>query len=138
MPEAASKPQTNGEHMKLSRKEFLLGTMGAVMVGGLSSSGCGDGNGNPDAGQDAGNDLSCLDNGTSAAIASNHGHTLNVSKEDVAAGVEKTYDIRGSATHPHSVTVTAAHFTTLAGNAQVVIDSSNDSGHSHSVTVTCV
>ncbi|MDQ3263575.1 MAG: hypothetical protein M3Y59_07950 [Myxococcota bacterium] len=124
--------------MKLSRKEFLLGTMGAVVVGGLAAPGCGGGNGNPDAGQDAGNEASCLDNGTAAAIPSNHGHTLNVSKEDVAAGVEKIYDITGSATHAHSVTVTAANFTTLAGNTQVVLQSSTGLSHSHSVTVTCV
>jgi len=127
--------------MKLSRKDFLLGTLGLVAVGAVATSGCGPGGNNPPDGgngNDGGDDPSCLDNGTSAAIEGNHGHTLSVSEEDVAAGVEKIYDIRGSSAHAHSVTVTAANFATLAGNNPVTVSSTSGAGHTHSVTVTCV
>lgn len=83
-----------------------------------------------------GEEPSCVDNGTTATITDNHGHTISVSKEDVSAGTEKIYDIEGTSGHSHTVTVTADHFTTLQDNDSVTIVSSND-GHTHSVTITC-
>jgi hypothetical protein len=70
-------------------------------------------------------------------IGSNHGHELVVPLADVMAGVEATYDIQGTSMHPHSVTLTAEHFTMLQGGMQVMVDSSNDNGHTHAVTVSC-
>lgn len=78
----------------------------------------------------------CLVNGTSSSIAGNHGHTLTVSQADVSAGVDKTYSIQGGALHDHSVTITAAQFTTLQGNTSVTATSSV-TGHTHVVTVSC-
>ena len=72
-----------------------------------------------------------------SAIASNHGHELIVTAEDVNAGVDKTYDIQGTSAHSHSVTVTSADFAVLSTGGSVTILSSKD-GHSHSVDVTCV
>lgn len=80
----------------------------------------------------------CLVNGTTVMIGGNHGHVLVVTKEEVAAGVEKIYPIQGSSGHTHSVTVTAAMFTTLQGNTQVATNSDmGNSVHTHSVTVLC-
>ena len=70
-------------------------------------------------------------------IANNHGHSLVVSAEDVAAGVSKTYDIQGTATHTHSLTLAAADFAKLALGAAVTVTSTTDARHSHDVTVTC-
>lgn len=72
-----------------------------------------------------------------AVIARNHGHSLVVSSEDVAAGVEKTYGIKGASSHDHQVTVTASDFAALAAGGSITIASSTDVGHSHAVTVTC-
>ena len=52
-------------------------------------------------------------------------------------GNEKTYNIAGSAGHAHEVTVTAANFSTLANNQQVVVSSTTENGHTHSVTISC-
>lgn len=79
----------------------------------------------------------CLANGTNANISANHGHTLIVSKEDVSSGTEKTYAIQGSASHDHSVTITAANFTSLKNNNSVQVDSTSGDGHMHAVTVSC-
>ena len=79
----------------------------------------------------------CLANGTSTSISTNHGHTISVSKEDVSAGVPKTYNITGGATHTHQVIISAAHFGTLANNNQISVSSTSDSGHTHNVTVQC-
>lgn len=126
--------------MKLTRKNVLLGAFGLTFVG-LTGCGGGDSGGgspppqpNPGSGTGGAN---CLQNGTASAISNNHGHALTVSKEDVAAGTQKTYSITGSADHPHQVTVTAAQFATLAANNPVTVTSTTDDGHSHDVTVTC-
>jgi hypothetical protein len=79
----------------------------------------------------------CLANGTSTNIAANHGHTLTVSKADVANAVDKTYAIKGSASHNHDVTITAANFTSLKSNNSIQVSSTTDNGHTHNVTVSC-
>lgn len=121
---------------------------------GQQDAGGGDGGpdaGGPDGGHDAGHDAgpedaghdagqtgpSCTENGTVVDIQTNHGHTLTVSKEDVIAGVEKTYDITGSSGHTHAVTLTAGDFAALAANNAVVVTSTEGSFHTHEVTVSC-
>jgi hypothetical protein len=79
----------------------------------------------------------CLLNGTAATIGGNHGHVLTVSKEDVAAGVQKTYDIRGSADHTHQVTLTMADMEALRTNMQAREVSTVDLSHSHAISVSC-
>lgn len=80
----------------------------------------------------------CLSNGAAdSAISANHGHSLSIPAADITAGSQKSYDIRGLGNHPHTLTVTAAHFTSLQAGDSVTITSSTD-GHSHVVTVSCV
>jgi hypothetical protein len=76
-------------------------------------------------------------NGTNVTIGANHGHELVVSAADVEAGADKTYDITGTSLHAHMVTLTAAHFATLASSGQVMVTSTTGSAHTHSVTVVC-
>ena len=114
----------------LTRKEFL-GVMGA---GVAVIAGCGSSGGSADANSAVGN---CLANGTSVTIATNHGHAMVVSKDEVAAAVDKTYDIMGTATHTHSVTVTAPSFGTLTGNHSINVTSTTTDGHNHNITVVC-
>lgn len=47
-------------------------------------------------------------------VVGSHGHRLVITDADIASGVEKVYDVRGSAAHGHQVTITAAMFTALA------------------------
>jgi len=80
----------------------------------------------------------CLENGaTAGSIANNHGHSLVVPAADVSAGVEKTYNIQGSSSHNHAVTVTPADFQALSNNQQAVVTSTNGNNHTHSVTLIC-
>ena len=72
----------------------------------------------------------------SSVIASNHGHALVVPNADVVAGIEQVYDITGTATHPHQVTVTAAMFAALAAN-QAVTATATGGTHTHGITITC-
>jgi len=80
----------------------------------------------------------CLANGTTSSISANHGHSLTVSKTDVADGSQKTFSIQGSSSHSHEVTITSAQFAALKDNQNSIqVVSTSGNGHTHSVTVTC-
>ena len=89
----------------------------------------------PDAPKDAPPTNACAT--TNATISANHGHTAMIPAADVAAGIMKTYDIKGGSAHPHTITVTAAMFAMLKAGTMVVVTSSNDAGHTHNVSVMC-
>jgi hypothetical protein len=121
----------------MTRKQFLHSAieLGAVAFGLRVLSACGDGSKSP---PDAAPAASCLQNGTGTTIGSNHGHALVVSKADISAAADKTYHIMGTATHDHTVTLTAAQFAQLAANNAIMTTSSTDASHSHSIMVACV
>ncbi len=114
------------KEQEIDRKSFLT-VLVAIAAGGWAVA-CGDG-------EDAAVST-CVD-GTTASISANHGHTLSVPEADVLAGVEKTYDIRGTSAHGHSVTLEEADFLLLAQGDSVVVTSTIDDGHIHEVTVRC-
>lgn len=70
-------------------------------------------------------------------ITANHGHVLNVSLEDVMAGVTKVYDTKGTSMHEHFIQLTAADFTKLKSGGTVHKLSCND-GHEHEYIVNCL
>lgn len=144
--------------MTMLRKDFLLGTLvtaGAALIGcGDDSSSGGNGGTGGSGGESSGGSPATGGSASGGApgtggsgggagpacsseIGLNHGHVIEVSQADIDAGVDKTYDIMGSSVHTHTVTVTAADFTTLAANGSVTITSSEGSAHTHDVTVTC-
>lgn len=112
------------------------GASGAAGSGG--DAGSNDGSVLEDAAPDAEDAVAstCVE-GTTASISANHGHTLSVPEADVLAGIEKTYDIRGTSAHGHSVTMTEADFLLLAQGDSVVVSSTSGDGHIHEVTVSC-
>lgn len=123
--------------MKMTRKEFLSSLFGAA-AGGLVLAACGGDDGGGTSQADASvSQASCTMNGTSVNIETNHGHVLMVSKEDVTAAADKTYDITGTAAHSHSVTVTAADFAKLAQNMSVHLTSTTGGAHTHGVLIMC-
>lgn len=68
-----------------------------------------------------------------------HGHILTVTKEDVAAGVAKTYDIRGTSDHSHLITLTGDDLAKLRMNGTAIETSTRDGPvpHTHTATVGC-
>jgi len=117
--------------MDLTRKEFLT-----LVIGGAAVAACG--------GSSSGPSGNCTANGSNSIISQNTGHSLIVTKADIAAGVDKTYDIRGTdASHTHSVTITAADMLALKNNMQVAETSTagNAAGqplHTHAIQVVCL
>jgi hypothetical protein len=86
---------------------------------------------------DAGVTNQCLNGARHRTITQNTGHALVVPAEDVAAGIQTTYGIRGSSPHNHNVTITAAQFAILRAGGTFTVTSTRDSLHSHDVTVEC-
>ncbi len=115
-----------------TRRDFLKITF--ATAGGVLIAACGSG-ANP---ADMSSPPDCQANGTNPMIAGNHGHVLNVSKADVTAAADKTYDISGTAGHAHNVTVTAADFAKLKLNQSVQVTSTSTNAHTHTVTITCL
>jgi len=70
-------------------------------------------------------------------ISANHGHTATVlAAQIVAATAIVSFDIRGTATHPHTISISQAEMQTLANRQPVTVTSTTDSGHDHTVTFT--
>jgi len=70
----------------------------------------------------------------SGTVATNHGHRVTVTAAQLTAANSITLDMRGDATHPHSVSLTAEDVRRIAQRSQVTKDSTNDNGHLHVVT----
>ncbi len=128
----------------MDRKTFISKTtlgllLAAPVYSLLNCSGSDDDVPNPNPNPNPNPSGNCLDNGTVSSIGANHGHTLTVSKEDVAAGTEKSYQLSPASTdnHIHNVTLTSTHFNSLKTNTQISVTSTSGGGHTHSVTVSC-
>ena len=121
--------------MRHTRREFLATTLTVLATSALSCGGEADDDPTPPTGPD------CLSNGAEV-LTGNAFHTMRVSKEDVRAGVEKTYNIQGTSSHAHFVTLTADHFAVLQTNQSVTVNSTSGTAsgltaHDHRVTVQC-
>ena len=121
--------------MKITRRALfqLVGGTSAVAILG----GCSGGSSTPEVDAPPAN---CSVGDASCTIKDNHVHSphvLEVTSAEIAAGVDKVYDIMGAATHNHQVTVTAADFATLAGGGTVMIQSTVEICHSHLCTISC-
>jgi hypothetical protein len=60
-----------------------------------------------------------------------------VSFADVMEGAEKTYAIAGTATHPHTVTLSADDMKSLLAGNVLRTKSTTDNGHAHRVVARC-
>jgi hypothetical protein len=120
--------------MTMTRKEFLRTLVGAgVGAAGVAAiAGCGGDDGGGTTADAA--PPSCAS--PAAVVEANHGHVMMVSMADVTAGAAKTYNIMGTATHDHTVMITAAQFAQLASGGTLTLTSSNTI-HTHTVTVMC-
>ena len=68
------------------------------------------------------------------AVSANHGHTAVVTAAQITAANAVSLDIRGSATHPHTVELSAAEVGMIGTRQTVSKVSSNNEGHGHTVT----
>ncbi|HJV60350.1 MAG TPA: hypothetical protein VJ743_05350, partial [Albitalea sp.] len=118
--------------MSMTRKQFLGGLAGGTVV--LIVQGCGGGGGGyssssttPPAG------TSC----SATTISGNHGHALTVPQSDLDSTTDKVYSIMGSASHDHTITLSAAMLAQLKAGMSVTTTSTTTLSHNHDVTVSC-
>ncbi|MCL5244208.1 hypothetical protein M4I21_00195 [Cellulophaga sp. 20_2_10] len=79
----------------------------------------------------------CIENGALTTVVGNHGHALDVTKQDIINGTTKTYNLEGSAGHMHMLTITTENFTSLKTNNAITIATSTNAGHAHAITIGC-
>lgn len=116
--------------MAISRKAFLGTAAGGMVLLLLEACGGGGDDNSPPAA--AG---SCGSSG--GAIGGNHGHVLSIPRADLDSTTNRTYNITGSANHPHTVTFTPAQLQALKAGQNVTVVSSTDASHEHTVTASC-
>jgi len=68
------------------------------------------------------------------AISNNHGHSAVITGAQITAAGALSLDIKGTASHTHTVVLSAAEVVAIGGGQKTAKDSSNDNGHSHTVT----
>jgi hypothetical protein len=70
-------------------------------------------------------------------VSANHGHVAVITGAQITAGTAiVALDIRGTATHTHTLSISQVDLTTLKNRQMVMTTSTTDSGHSHIVTFT--
>ena len=70
-------------------------------------------------------------NGT---ISANHGHTAVITGAQLTTGNAVALSIQGTASHTHTVELSAAEIVQIRGGTRVAKDSTNNNGHMHTVT----
>jgi len=120
----------------ISRREFTLAAAMAVLSGvAISVTACGGSDsGSPASPSPASPGTAPTSGDRTGTISANHGHTAVIAAAQLGASGGITLNIQGSAGHPHTVALSGAELSSIAGNQRVAKESSNDTGHTHTVT----
>jgi hypothetical protein len=112
----------------MNRREFTV-EAALVLLGGatIAISGCGGGATT----SPTSNTPPLAD--ANGAIGSNHGHVAVITAAQLGAGGSLDLDIRGTSSHTHTVSLSAAEIASVRGGQQVQKESSA-SPHTHTVT----
>ena len=124
-----------GDPTSLTRREFTLEAALAILAGcviTVSDIACSDST-PPTTPTPPASAPAADVNGT---VSANHGHVAVITGAQMTAASAVALDIRGTATHAHTVMVAQADLTSLKGRQTVTLPSSTDNGHSHTVTFT--
>ncbi len=101
----------------------------------ISVSGCGGGSSGPTGPSGgAGNPPSTSPGDAVGSISANHGHTAVIEAARLQAGNALDIEIRGNATHPHTVQLSAAEVVAIRDRQRVSKNSTLNDAHDHAVT----
>lgn len=116
----------------ISRREFTRESVLAMLAGvAITISGCSDDNTTAPS-QNAGGSTTQQD--VSGTVSANHGHIATVTAVQITAAGAVNLDIMGTATHTHTVSLTASQVQQIGSRQRVVVTSTTDAGHDHTVT----
>ena len=115
-----------------SRRQFTSAAALAMLAGvTVTITGCGGGG---SAAGPSGTDGGTPSGDASGTISANHGHVARVTAAQLSAAGALTLDIQGSAPHTHTVELSSADLTAIAGGASVSRETTANDGHQHTVT----
>jgi hypothetical protein len=127
-PEESTVSHTFGLNHALTRREFTRESLLAMLAGvTITITGCSDDDNPTGPTPSGGSDFS-------GTISANHGHVATVTGAQVTAAGQASLDIMGTATHPHTVVLTASQVQQIGSRQQVSVTSTTDAGHNHTVT----
>lgn len=115
---------------RLDRREFTAQAALALLGGAvITITGCGGGGSSPSAPSPpaSGGDRA-------GAVSANHGHVAVITAAQLSAAGSLTLNIRGSATHPHTVELTAVEVAQVRDGQRVSKISTIGDSHNHNVT----
>ena len=118
----------------ISRREFTRESVLAMLAGVvITITGCSDSPSAPSQGGSGGGGSTTGD--VSGVVSANHGHIATVTAVQITAGVAiASLDMMGTATHTHTVSLTASQVQQIGSRQRVAVDSTTDAGHQHTVT----
>lgn len=114
----------------LSRREVLVLLGGASVV--ITAAACGGGSSPSAPSPTSSNPPASGDK--PGTISSNHGHEVVITGGQLQAGGAVTLQFTGSASHTHSLDLSASEVVSIRGGTRVSKESSDSNGHSHTVT----
>ena len=113
------------------RREFTVASVMAMLSGVvITISGCGSSSTPSTPSNPAPGSASDV----TGTISANHGHSAVISSARLTAGNAVSLDITGTASHPHTVELSASEIVQIRGGTRVAKESTNNTGHSHTVT----
>ena len=127
-------PNNLTKEQELSRRQFSIEALTALFAGvAITITACDDDNGGGSVIVGPGG------GGRAGTVSANHGHTATVLSVDLNAGNAVSLDIRGTADHPHTVTLTGAQVVQIRDGQRVSTTSTSDASalfgnHLHTVT----
>jgi hypothetical protein len=123
--------RSNADATVITRREFTLESALALLsTVAITVSGCDDDN------PPTPTTPSTPPSNVTGNISANHGHTAVIDSARISAGTAFSLDIRGTATHPHTVDIAQADLMALQNRQTVTKTSTTDNSHSHTVTFT--
>jgi hypothetical protein len=120
------------DNRELSRREFSVEALTALFAGVVITVTACDDDGSTLVVGPGGADVS-------GSISANHGHVATVTSVELAAGNTVALSIRGTADHPHTVTLSASEVVQIQNRQRVTATSTTDVSqafgtHAHTVT----
>jgi hypothetical protein len=111
----------------LSRRAFTLETALAILgAATITITGCGD--------DDPGTGPTLQPGDKEGSVSANHGHRAIITAAQISGANVVSLNIRGTATHAHTVSLSQAEVISIGANTRVTTTSTSDDGHNHTVT----
>ncbi|HEX6740112.1 MAG TPA: hypothetical protein VF310_17660, partial [Vicinamibacteria bacterium] len=112
------------DNENVTRRDFTKHSLLALFAGvTVTLSGCGD---------DEPDGPTPVDK--AGTISNNHGHVATITAARQTTGAAFDLDIMGTATHTHTVSLTAAQVVQVRNGTQLVVTSTTTNSHQHTVT----